>query len=70
MRIVFILLRLLLFYLLFRFFYKVIYLIINFIWKHRNKYGKDNAVNKGHQQTNDTASKYKNVIDAEFEEIK
>jgi len=60
----FILLRLFLFYLLFRFLFKGIFLFVQFFRKQLNNYGK------GHREVSKNAFDDRDVIDAEFKEIK
>ncbi len=60
----FFLLRLFLFYLLFRFLFKGIFSLMQFFRNQPNNYGKS------HQETSKNAFDNKDVIDAEFKEIK
>ncbi len=60
----FFLLRLLLFYLLFRFIFKCIFLFTQFLRNQPNNYVKS------HKETSKNAFDNKDVIDAEFKEIK
>jgi len=60
----FIFLRLFLFYLLFRFLFKGIFSLIQFFRNQPNNY------DKSHQETSKNAFDNKDVIDAEFKEIK
>lgn len=58
------LIRLFLFYLLFRFLFKGIFLLMKFFRNQPNNYGKS------HKETSKNAFDDKDVIDAEFKEIK
>ena len=60
----FFLLRLFLFYLLFRFIFKCIFLFTQFLRNQPNNYVKN------HKETSKNAFDNKDVIDAEFKEIK
>ena len=55
-----ILLKLILFYFLFRFLLKAIFFFMRFFWRPSNQHGKDYQEN--------ARKRYKNVVDAEFEE--
>jgi len=63
-KMLFFLLRLFLLYLLFRFLFKGIFLFTQFLRNQPNNYGKNP------QETSKNAFDNKNVIDAEFKEIK
>ena len=69
MNILRILLRLLLLYFLFRFLLKAIFSFIRFFWRPPNKYEKETVINKDHQKTGKKTFDYKDIVDAEFEEI-
>ncbi len=70
MRILLDLLRLFLLYFFFWFIFKSIVLIVRFLWRHPGGHRRRDTINDNYDKRGEDRFDYKNVIDAEFKEIK
>ena len=71
MRILYTLIRIAFYYLLFLFIFKAVIFFIKLLFHRPDKYEKYDAGNKSHRKEfSEDKFDYKNVVDAEFEEMK
>ncbi|OPX28510.1 MAG: hypothetical protein B1H08_05780 [Candidatus Omnitrophica bacterium 4484_171] len=70
MRILYTLIRIVFYYFLFLFLFKTVIFFIKLFFSHPDKHGRGGAVNKEYNDDSKNKFDYKNVVDAEFKEMK